>query len=97
MEVINLQSALINLVASKRDTLSNYASEYEAYAIIRDRAETAMKQANPEKIMKEFWAAVKEGNDEAVIAYASALETEARNAAVAFAELSAYAAKAAEM
>lgn len=96
MEAVNLPGAMIELIAVKRDCIGAYASGHEAYAIIKDRAETAMKQANPEKLMKEFWSSVKEGNDEAVHAYAARLESQARNAAVAFAELSAFAAKVAE-
>lgn len=97
MEVINLQTEMIKLIAAKRDELEDFASAYEGYAIIRDKEETALKMANPEKLMKEFWVAVKEGNEEAVKAYASTLASDARNAAVAFAELAAFAIKATEM
>lgn len=96
MDNVNLHGALIELIATKRNSIGTYASGHEAYAIIKDRAETAMKQASPEKLMKEFWSSVKEGNDEAVHAYAAELESQARNTAVAFAELSAFAAKVAE-
>lgn len=64
---------------------------------MKDRQETVEKHIDFGKIMKELWTAVKEGNYEATVAYASQLETNARNVAAAAAELAAYAAAASRM
>ena len=97
MENVNILAEILKLVGERRGQLHEYNSFHEAYAIVKDRAETAMKQANPEKLLKELWASVKEGNSEASAALSSRLSTEARYAAAAFAELAAFAEAMADM
>lgn len=97
MEETNITNEILAIVARKRDLVPEYATAHEAYAILKDKQETVEKHIDFSKIMKEFWAAVKEGNYEDVVAYASQLETNARNVAAAAAELAAYAAAAARM
>ena len=79
------------MVKRRKESLSDYATAHEAYAILKDKQETLEKHIDFNKIMKEFWGAVKEGNTEAIIAYADRLETCARNVASAAIELAAYA------
>lgn len=92
----NLAHTIIAGIAEKRDTLPDFSSEYEAYAVIKKNAEAAEISSGMKKCVEHFWTAVKEGNEEAAQAYASQLATDARTASVAFAELAAYAGKAAE-
>ena len=92
----NLAHTIIAAIAEKRDTLPDFSSEYEAYALIKKSAEAAESASTMKKCVEHFWTAVKEGNEEAAQAYASQLATDARTASVAFAELAACAAKAAE-
>ena len=93
----NLASKIITAIAEKRKTLPEIASPYEAFAIIKDKTETADAAANMKKCVDHFWEAVKEKNEDAAAAYASQLANDARRAAVAFAELAAYAEKAADL
>ena len=97
MDESNVTNEIIAIIARKRERIPDYATAHEAYAILKDKQETVEKHIDFAKIMKEFWAAVKEGNYEAVIAYASQLETNARSVASAAVELAAYAAAAARM
>ena len=97
METVNISAEIMKIVDLRRDGIMAYNSHHEAYAIVKDRAETAQKQANPDKLLKELWAAVKEGNDEAAAALASRLAKEARYAAAAFTELAAFADAMADM
>lgn len=92
----NFAFTIINAIGIKTDTLPEPASAHEAFALIREKSETADGLANVKKCIDHLWAAVKEKNEDAVCAYASQLASDARIAAVAYAELSAYAAKAAE-
>lgn len=94
MEEKNIHLKMIGVIAEKRDEIPAFASEYEAYAVLKEKQETAEKAVEVKKLAECFWGAVKEGNDEAMIAYVLQLETNARNAAAAFAELAAYAARA---
>ncbi len=97
VEETNITNEILAIVAQKRDRVPDFATAHEAYAILKDKQETVEKHIDFNKIMKEFWSAVKEGNYEAVVAYASQLETNARNVAAAAAELAAFAARAARM
>ena len=97
MDESNITNEIIAIIARKREHIPEYATAHEAYAILKDKQETVEKHIDFTKIMKEFWAAVKEGNYEAVIAYASQLEANARSVACAATELAAYAAAAAKM
>lgn len=93
----NITNEILAIIARRREELPKYAGPHEAYAILKDRQETVEKHIDFGKIMKELWTAVKEGNYEATVAYASQLETNARNVAAAAAELAAYAAAASRM
>ena len=97
MDESNITNELLAIIARKRDAVPGYASPHEAYSILKARQETVEQHIDFTKIMKEFWAAVKEGNIEAVVAYASQLEANARSVACAAVELAAYAAAAARM
>ena len=90
----NLANMIITAIAEKRASLREFASPYEAFAIIKEKSETAAAAADMKKCVEHFWQAVKEKNEDASAAYAAQLATSARTAAVAFAELAAYAEKA---
>lgn len=90
----NLASQIITAIAEKRNTLPEISSPYEAFAMIKDKLETAEAASSMKKCVEHFWEAVKEKNEDATAAYASQLANDARRAAVAFAELAAYAEKA---
>ena len=94
----NLALDVMDAVAGEKERTREYSSEYEAYAILKQKAETAEQTAGTlKKLMDELWKAVKERNGEAVAAYASQLASDARNAAVAYAALSAAAARTADI
>ena len=97
LEETNITNEILAIVARKREAVPEFSTAHEAYAILKDKQETVEKHIDFNKIMKELWPSVNEGNYEATVAYASRLETNARNVAAAAAELAAYAAAAARM
>ena len=86
----NLTRDILGAIGDERGRIGRYTSAHEAYALLKHKAEDAEKVAsNIKKTLDELWKVVKLGDADAITAYAQQLETDARNAAVSFAGLSA--------
>lgn len=86
----NLTTNLFAAIETRKGELERMNSAYEAYAVLLNKHEVAGNVGGSiGKCMKELWAAVKEGNEDAVAAYAREIESVARSTAAAYAELAA--------
>ena len=85
-----LAKSIIGAIADKRGALPEFHSSYEAYSVLKQKAEEAEKASkNIKKTLDELWEATKAADVDAISAYSHQLECDARNVAVSFAQLSA--------
>ena len=94
-EYKTLAKDILGAIGDERERIEDFHSPHEAYAVLKQKAEEADKVAgNIKKTLDELWKVTKTNHEDSIIAYSQQLETDARNAAIYFAELAAAAANA---
>ena len=94
-EYKNLAKDILGAIGDERGRLADFHSPHEAYAVLKQKAEEADKVAkNIKKTLDELWDVTKANHEDSITAYSGQLETDARNAAIYYAELAAAAANA---